>query len=152
TQRTASENNPKYRVMIRDDNGELVVRAGYYEASEAYLKKRADEYIDGALLVAELRKPEKLTTVQQLRADLDRAGREDIRTIDTEAKRREISKELSQAALELSIDVGAEFVKPAVGLAEVVSDEIQYVRDKLSGRLPEQSDLIAQVEKDKAGE
>ncbi len=152
TQRTASENNPKYRVMIRDDNGELVVRAGYYEASEAYLKKRADEYIDGALLVAELRNPEKLTTVQQLRADLDRAGREDIRTIDTEAKRREISKELSQAALELSIDVGAEFVKPVVGLAEVVGDEIQYVRDKLAGRLPEQSDLIAQVEKDKAGE
>ena len=97
TARKASVGTPTYRVMIRDSNGELVIRSGRFDPSEEFVARRADEMLAGMLLTQEIREGEAPDAIERVRAQLRES---DDPATDIEELRRKAGAEVRELGAE----------------------------------------------------
>jgi hypothetical protein len=161
TRRTASKANPRYRVMVKDENDELIVRSGYYNASEAYTRRVADEALGGAILTKELREedieasyPERVKRFEERREQ----GLEPPTATDIYGPEGTILSEYLRgvgSAAATAIEAPSRIRRAGVEvIQESLMDLGTAIYESGEGRREalRQSALIDQVEEDKAGQ
>ena len=166
TQRTASRANPQYRVMIMDDNGEMIVRQGHYDASEAFLSKTADETLEAGIRVNQLRdedidnsyqsRQQRFEERQDRVAEVKEGGRivtgSDIYgegTVLSDVAR--LSAKVAREAVQIPSEARKLVTKGAVEGASAVGSAL-YELGAGPREALRKSKLIEEVEKDQAGE
>ena len=118
TARKASVGTPTYRVMIRDSNGELVVRSGRFDPSDEFIARRADETLAGMLLTKEIREGEAPDAIERVREQIRES---DDPATDIEELRRKAGAEVRE--------LGAEAVMAIPGLLMEAAGETGAVVD-----------------------
>jgi hypothetical protein len=118
TARKASVGTPTYRVMIRDSNGELVVRSGRFDPSDEFIARRADETLAGMLLTQEIREGEAPDAIERVRAQISES---DDPATDIEELRRKAGAEVRE--------LGAEAVMAIPGVLMEAAGETGAVVD-----------------------
>ena len=118
TARKASVGTPTYRVMIRDSNGELVIRSGRFDPSEEFVARRADEMLAGMLLTQEIREGEAPDAIERVRAQLRES---DDPATDIEELRRKAGAEVRELGAEAVMAIPG-LVMKAAGEAGVAVD------------------------------
>ncbi len=131
TARKASVGTPTYRVMIRDSNGELVIRSGRFDPSEEFVARRADEMLAGMLLTQEIREGEAPDAIERVRAQLRES---DDPATDIEELRRKAGAEVRE--------LGAEAVMAIPGLLMEAAGETGVAVDVASRADPRIRALI----------
>jgi len=118
TARKASVGTPTYRVIIRDSNGELVIRSGRFDPSEEFVARRADEMLAGMLLTQEIREGEAPDAIEMVRAQLRES---DDPATDIEELRRKAGAEVRELGAEAVMAIPG-LVMKAAGEAGVAVD------------------------------
>ena len=102
TARKASVGTPTYRVMIRDSNGELVVRSGRFDPSDEFIARRADETLAGMLLTKEIREGEAPDAIERVREQIRES---DDPATDIEELRRKAGAEVRELGAEAAMAI-----------------------------------------------
>ena len=118
TARKASVGEPTYRVMIRDSNGELVVRSGRFNPTEERVARLADEKLANMLLTKEIREGEAPDAIERVRKQIRES---DDPATDIEELRRKAGAEVRE--------LGAEAVMAIPGLLMEAAGETGAVVD-----------------------
>ena len=118
TARKASVGEPTYRVMIRDSNGELVVRSGRFNPTEERVARLADETLANMLLTKEIREGEAPDAIERVRKQIRES---DDPATDIEELRRKAGAEVRE--------LGAEAVMAIPGLLMEAAGETGAVVD-----------------------
>jgi len=117
TARKASVGTPTYRVMIRDSNGELVVRSGRFDPSDEFIARRADETLAGMLQSQEIREGEAPDAIERVRAQIRESA--DPAT-DIEELRRKAGAEVRELGAEAVMAIPGALMEAAGETGAVV--------------------------------
>ena len=168
TARQASVSRPTYRVMIRDSNGELSIRAGRFDPAADLLTRTADTMLSNMILAEGIREGEPQSSVEKIRqqlkgsddpardiAELRRQAGIDVRSLVAQGIRN-IPEAVEQVAdatggtVEMASRVNptvAKFVKAPAAVQQAYSSLLELQQATLANLSDrEESDLIDQVE------